>query len=59
MRLVVSWVVVIVATVVLGWGGLHVFLSPVNPAQEAPSGHWDLKCGTCHSVSDSVKVREV
>jgi len=54
----VIWTLGIIAAVIVGWLLLHVFLSPVNPKQEAPAEHVSAPCWTCHIVSESAKIRE-
>ncbi|MDF1542390.1 MAG: hypothetical protein RQ731_03650 [Anaerosomatales bacterium] len=58
MRRVAVWVGVIVALALLGWGALHVFISPVHPDQPSPPGHPASACWTCHFVSASADIRE-
>lgn len=38
---------------------LHVFISPINPAQEPPASHVPGPCWVCHFVSGSAKLQEV
>lgn len=59
MRAVMSWVVIVIVAVLVLWGMLHMFISPVNPAQKAPSGHVAAPCWSCHFVSESADLREV
>jgi hypothetical protein len=58
MRAVLLWAAGIVVLLLLGWGLVHAFISPVNPSQEPPDGHVTWPCWTCHIVSESVEVRE-
>ncbi len=46
------------AVLVLIWGGLHVFIRPVNPAQETPKGHFAGTCWACHFVSEGADIIE-
>ena len=48
----------VLAGALLLWGVLHVMISPVNPAQEAPDGHVDAPCALCHIVSEGVDLIE-
>lgn len=58
MRGALLWVAGVAALLAISWGLLHVFISPVNPMQETPSGHVTWPCWTCHFVSESVEIRE-
>ncbi len=42
----------------LAWAVLHVFISPVNPAQAAPEGHYNAACWSCHMVLDSAPLAD-
>ena len=57
MRSVAIWVAVVVGLVLGVWLLLHVFISPVNPAQQPPDGHYAGSCWACHFVSESAQVR--
>lgn len=57
MRAVFGWVLAFFAALVIGWGLLHVFISPLNPSQHAPTGHFSGPCWACHFTSQSVKVQ--
>ncbi|MFU8890030.1 MAG: hypothetical protein ACNA76_00025 [Anaerosomatales bacterium] len=57
MRRVAVWAGAIVALALLGWGALHVFISPVHPDQPSPPGHPASACWTCHFVSASADIR--
>jgi hypothetical protein len=54
----VAWVAGIVAVLLLLWAAVHIVISPVNPEQEPPSGHFDSSCWACHFVMGSVEVTE-
>lgn len=58
MRTVLGWVAAMIggsiALVVL----THLFISPINPQQEAPERHVTVSCWWCHTVSDSIAVVE-
>lgn len=56
MRNVLVTVVLVVVTALVLWGALHVFISPVNPEQTTPSGHFSGSCWTCHFVSDGAQI---
>ena len=56
---VVGWVAGIIAIIAVLWLALHVFLRPVNPAQEQPSKHLPGPCWACHFVTDSAKLVEI
>jgi hypothetical protein len=58
MRLV-GWAAAVVVGVAVAWALLHVFISPVNPKQEAPEKHIAGPCWACHFVSGSADVVEV
>ena len=51
-------VALVLATVLVVWGGLHVSITRVNPEQESPSGHFSSACWACHFVSSNAKVIE-
>lgn len=51
-------VAMIAAVVLLTWGGLHVMVPRVNPAQDTPSDHFTSACWACHIVSDNAKLIE-
>lgn len=57
MRVALGWALAIVAAVVIGWGLLHVLISPVNPSQQRPSGHFASPCWACHFTSQSVEMQ--
>lgn len=56
---------------VLGWTGavlggavallalMHVFISPINPKQEAPDVHIESTCWACHTVSESIEIKDL
>jgi hypothetical protein len=48
----------VLCAAVFMWGGLHVFLRPVNPEQKSPSGHFSSACWACHFVSGSAKITD-
>jgi hypothetical protein len=53
---------VVVAAVLgglLALAALRVFITPVAPTQEAPSGHPKLPCAFCHIVSGSIDEVEI
>ena len=52
-----GWAAGVVVALALCWGLLHVFISPVNPAQEVPKKHVDAGCWACHVVSSSVATK--
>lgn len=58
MRSVLTGIVIVLAVALLVWGGLHVFIRPVNPAQGTPEGHFSTACWTCHFVSGNVDFVE-
>ncbi len=51
-------VALVLGTVLVIWGGIHVMIQPVNPAQEVPKGHFSGACWACHFVSDGVELVE-
>jgi len=53
-----GWTLAVIVALVVGWLLLHVFLSPVNPKQEAPTEHVSGPCWTCHIVSATAKIRQ-
>jgi len=53
---VLGWVAAIVVGVFVAWGLFHVFISPVNPRQEAPDKHIPGPCWACHIVSESADI---
>ena len=57
MRVALRWALAIFAALVIGWGLLHVLISPVNPSQQPPSGHFAGSCWLCHFTSQSVKMQ--
>jgi hypothetical protein len=58
MKKVLTGVILALCVVLFMWGGLHVFLRPVNPMQKSPSGHFGSTCRACHFVSHSAKIVE-
>jgi len=56
---ILGWAAAVVVGIVVVWALLHVFLSPVNPAQEAPEKHLPGQCWMCHIVSDSAELVDV
>lgn len=48
----------VLVAVLLGsvYGLLHMSVRPINPAQEAPSGHFTWHCSLCHQVTASAPV---
>lgn len=58
MRSVFTGIVIVLGVVLLVWGGLHVFIRPVNPAQQTPQGHFNSVCWACHFVSESADIVE-
>jgi hypothetical protein len=58
MRTLLTWTGIILAGALALWLLLHVLISPVNPAQEAPSGHPSAGCWACHFVSESAQIEE-
>lgn len=58
MRSVLTGIVIVLAVALLVWGGLHVFIRPVNPAQKTPEGHFRTACWTCHFVSGNADIVE-
>ena len=56
MRTVLVWIVAIAVGATVIWGLAHVFISPVNPAQQPPSGHFQGPCWACHFVSGSAEI---
>ena len=58
MRTVLLWTGIAIGGVLALWLLLHVLISPVNPAQEAPSSHPASSCWACHFVSESAEIRE-
>lgn len=58
MRRFTAIAVAIVATLLVAWGALHVFIAPVNPAQSAPTGHYQGGCWACHMVVASAPLVE-
>ena len=49
---------VTVAVLAVMWGGLHVMVRPINPAQKVPKGHFSSACWACHLVNDNAKIVE-
>lgn len=47
-----------IATALVIWGGLHLIITRVNPAQETPDGHFTGSCGACHFVRESAEIVE-
>lgn len=58
MRNVLVMAALLVATALVLWGALHVFILPVHPEQETPSGHFAGSCWACHFVSEGAKIIE-
>ena len=58
MRNVLTGIVLVFAIALLIWGGLHVAIRPVNPAQKTPEGHFSSACWTCHFVSAKASIVE-
>jgi hypothetical protein len=56
MKTALGWIVGALLVAVVIWGALHVFISPVNPAQEPPEKHVQDSCWACHFVSESAKI---
>jgi hypothetical protein len=59
MRRVLGWAAAAVGGVLALLLLMHAFISPVNPRQEAPKTHVQSACWSCHTVSDSVKVKDL
>lgn len=59
MKAALGWSAVVVVGVLALWLLVHVFISPVNPQQEAPTAHFGGPCWACHFVSESAEVRAV
>ncbi len=53
---VLMWGAGIVIALLLLWAVLHIVISPVNPEQEPPSGHFDSACWACHFVMSSANL---
>ena len=49
-------IAVALAVVALFWIALHVFIPPINPAQESPKGHFGEPCWACHLVNSSAQI---
>ena len=49
-------IALVLAVVLLMWGGMHVMLRPVNPSQTSPEGHFTSACWACHFVSESADI---
>lgn len=49
---------VALAAILLLWAAVHVMISQVNPAQEAPKGHFGGPCWACHIVSTRAAIVE-
>lgn len=58
MRKVLGWAAAAAGSLVAILLLMHVFISPVNPKQEVPDVHVATACWACHTVSDSVEIRE-
>jgi len=56
MRAVLVWTIGVFVGVAALWGVAHVLISPVNPAQQPPSGHFQGPCWACHFVTSSAEV---
>jgi hypothetical protein len=52
-----AWIAGVVVVLLVLWGAMHVFLSPVNPEQEPPEGHFSSACWGCHLVLSSAEIR--
>jgi hypothetical protein len=48
----------VLATALLIWGGVHVMLRPVNPAQVSPENHFTGACWACHFMSARAAIVE-
>ncbi len=56
MKTALAWIGGALLAILLAWGALHVLISPVNPAQEAPEKHFGGQCWACHFMSESAKI---
>jgi cytochrome c553 len=56
-RKVATWIAIVAIVLAVLWVLMHLFLSPVNPKQKAPSKHIDAPCWTCHLVLEQAKIK--
>ncbi len=53
------WIIGAILVALMLWGSLHMFVPTINPKQQAPKGHVQGPCWTCHIVTAKAKVKEV
>lgn len=56
MRKAVGIAAGVVVAVLVAWAVLHVVITPVNPAQTAPTGHYSFSCPACHLVLETAPL---
>lgn len=59
MRKVLGWIAAVAGGIVALLLLMHMFISPINPRQKAPKVHISSACWACHTVSDSIEVRDL
>ena len=58
MKRALAALAIALAAILLTWAAVHVMISQVNPAQQAPEGHFGEPCWACHIVSAGAAIVE-
>ena len=58
MKRAATWIGVGVGVLLFLWIATHFMLTTINPAQEAPAGHFQGACWACHMTLESAELTE-